>query len=212
MESVQVISLAWSSLLKIAALVGGVSGIVSWVINRFAKPLDSYTKELAKQLARHQNLEKLVEETQKLTNAAEGIKSELLQKNWDRQTRWTAKRDLYVRIVQALGDLVIGWAEADQRKTDLAIQNYRHAVHTAPLMVSDEAFKPLSEFTPRDSRFGSPDWEADLQYNIKSAEWALHQFQTAARADLGFEPMIWKPDFVRGDPPEDSHGPQTPAR
>lgn len=103
------ISGGWESIVAIVAGTGVVTAVLTalaaWLVLRFTKPLDSYTEEFAKQVARHQNLEKLVEATRRITNAAEKIKSELSHENWDRQTRWTAKRDLYVQIAQALGDL-----------------------------------------------------------------------------------------------------------
>jgi hypothetical protein len=234
MESVQVISLAWSTVLKIAALTGVVSSVVTalgvWLLVRLAKPLDSYTEEFAKQVARHQNLEKLVEETRRLTDAAERIKSGLLQENWDRQTRWMAKRDLYVQIAQALGDLRTAnirlksleslrltrdltdpkyGPELEKRRQDgvsdleMATLNFHRSTDIAPVMIPDEPFKPLREFKPRQIRFYTPHWEADFEYNILSTQWALYHFQTAARADLGFEPLIWKPTIVTAGPMEE---------
>lgn len=168
-----------------------------------------------------------MEETRHLTDAAERIKAGLSHENWDRQTRWTAKRDLYVQIAQALGGLRTGYIEwkglerlrlspvSDQKyraeleeKRKEAMRNieqarltFLHATDTAPLMVTDEPFKPLREYKPRQIRFETPHWEADLEYNIVSSQWALYHFQTAARADLGFEPMIWKPTIITDGPP-----------
>src|SRR5690349_9938904 len=108
MENGQIISLAWTTIVGLVGLTGFTSAALSaffaWLVIRFTKPLDSYTEEFAKQVARHQNLDKLVEETRRLTDAAETIKAALSHENWDRQQRWTAKRDLYVRIVEALGE------------------------------------------------------------------------------------------------------------
>src|SRR5438874_1908255 len=100
METGQIISLAWDSILKIVGLSGVVSAVVAWLVVRFTKPLDSYTEELARQLARHQNLDKLIEETRRLTDATETIKAALSHENWDRQQRWSRKNEMYVEIVQ----------------------------------------------------------------------------------------------------------------
>src|SRR5580692_922912 len=109
METGPAISLAWDAVLKIVALTGLVSaGLVAvgtWIVLRYTKPLDSYTAELARQMAQHQNLERLIEQTRRITDAAETIKSELSQELWDRQARYLAKRDLYIRIAEALGEL-----------------------------------------------------------------------------------------------------------
>jgi len=194
MQSLQVISLAWDAVLKIVALTGllscGLAAFGAWIVLRFTRPLDSYTEELAKQVARHQNLDKLVEETRHLTDAAEKIKAELSHETWDRQTRFLAKRDLYVKIAEALGDLRNSYVR------------WHHATDTAPLMVPDDPYKPLREFKPRQIRLGTSSWEPDFEYNILSAQWALYHFQVAARVDLGFAPMVWKPIILTAPPPE----------
>jgi hypothetical protein len=231
----QMISVAWASIVAIVAGTGvvtaGLTAVAGWLVLRFTKPLDNYTAEFAKQVARHQNLEKLVEATRRITDAAEKIKSELSHENWDRQTRWTAKRDLYVQIAQALGDLRRAnitmkglerlrltrdlsdpryGPELETRRRDglraleAATLNFQRATDTAPLIVPDAPFNPLREFKPKQIRFDTPDWEADFEYNIASTQWALYHFQTAARADLGFHPMEWKPTIVTGELPKQS--------
>lgn len=229
------ISVAWESIVTIVAGTGivtaGLTALAGWLVLRFSKPLDSYTAEFAKQVARHQNLDKLVEEARRITDAAERIKSELSHENWDRQTRWTAKRDLYVQIAQTLGDLRRAnitmeglerfrltrdltdpryGPELETRRRDelrameTATLNFQRATDTAPLMVPDAPFKPLREFKPKEIRFDTPDWEADFEYNIMSTQWALYHFQSAARADLGFDPMEWKPTIVTAGSPKQS--------
>jgi hypothetical protein len=81
METGQLISLAWTTIVEIVGLAGIASALGAWLVLRFTKPLDSYTEELAKQLARHQNLDKLVEETRHVTDAAETIKAALSHEN-----------------------------------------------------------------------------------------------------------------------------------
>lgn len=90
-----------------------------------------------------------------------------------------------------------------------ATERWHHATDTAPLMVPDDPYKPLREFKPRQIRFGTSSWEIDFEYNILSAQWALYHFQVAARADLGFAPMVWKPIILTAPPPEpDTSGAQ----
>ena len=239
MEHLQAVSLAWDAVLKIVALTGllssGLAVLGAWVVLRFTRPLDSYTEELAKQVARHQNLDKLVEETRHLTDAAEKIKADLSHETWDRQTRFLAKRDLYVKIAEALGDLRDSYVRARRmeslrlqgaslrragavfeakridvlKATEDATERWHHATDTAPLMVPDDPYKPLREFKPRHIRFGTSSWEIDFEYNILSAQWALYHFQVAARQDLGFAPMVWKPIILTAPPPEpDTSGAQ----
>src|SRR5438270_233179 len=103
------ISLTWKTIVWIVIGTSAVSGVVmvffGWLWLRGTKFLDTYAEEVAKGVARRQNLDQLIEETRKLTDAAETIKAELSHENWDRQTRWVAKRDLYGQIAQALGEL-----------------------------------------------------------------------------------------------------------
>jgi hypothetical protein len=232
MESLQTMSLAWNAILKIVLLSGILSSVLAalgtWLVMRFTKPLDSYTEEFAKQVARHQNLDKLVEETRRLTDTAEKIKAELSHEVWDRQTRFIAKRDLYVSIAEALGELRNFYIKAkgmerlrlqgvmerpsgaefekqrqeNSQAMEAAAKKLFHAQDTAPLIMPDAPYKPLREFIPRKTRFGTPSWEQDIEYNIEKVRWTLYQFQVAARADLGFEPLVWKPTILTPPPAE----------
>jgi hypothetical protein len=232
MEALQGISLAWNAILKIVALTGvlsaGLTALGTWLFLRFSKPLDSYSEEIAKQVARHQNLDKLVEETKRLTDAAETIKVELSHEAWDSQTRFLTKRDLYVRIAEALGELRNSYIKAkgmerlrlqgvmerpggaefekqrqeNSQAMEAAATKLFHAHDTAPLIMPDEPYKPLREFIPRKIRFGTTLWEQDIEYNIEKVRWTLYQFQVAARVDLGFDPLVWKPTIINPPPPE----------
>ncbi len=223
----QTLTLAWQGLVGIVAATGlvtaALSGLAVWLVLRFTKPMDAYSEEFAKQLARHQNIGRLVEEARSVTDAAENIKHQLSHENWDRQSRWTAKRDFYVQITQALGEMRASYAtwqglerlrldkgiegtmyasELDQKRRqaqeamELALQRYQRATDAAPLMIPDEPYKPLRELAPRAIRFGTSAWGSDLEYNIAGVQWALYHFQVAARADLGFEPMVWRPNII----------------
>jgi hypothetical protein len=224
MQTLQVVSLTWNSLWNIAALTGGISAVLAavgtWLLMRFTKPLDSYTQEVAKQLARHQNLDKLVDETRRLTDVAEKIKSELAQENWDRQTRFVAKRDLYVSTAEALADLRrlsmrirtlerLRLRGVNDPRMDLtkalheANERWGRVNAVAPLMMSDEAYKALRELTLRPVQYGTPEWEDVIDRNIADMERALYQFQLAARADLGFALMTWKPSLLTTVPEEE---------
>jgi len=58
--------------------------------------------EKAKNLATHEDIQKLIDQVRE----TERVKSEISDRMWDRQTRWTYKRDLYVRIIECLTDLI----------------------------------------------------------------------------------------------------------
>jgi hypothetical protein len=179
MEALQAISLAWTTVLKLVGITGLLSSVLTWIFLRFTKPLDSYTQEIAKQVARHQNLDKLVEETKRLTDTAEKIKAELSHEVWDRQTRFIAKRDLYVKIAEVLGELRSFYIKAKSNESlrlqgaeqfpngaeftkrrkeniqamEAAATKLLQAQDTAAIIMPDEPYKPLREFSPRKVRF-----------------------------------------------------------
>jgi hypothetical protein len=67
-----------------------------------AKPLDSHTEEVAKGVARHENLDKIVEEARHVTNAAEQIKASLSQGIWDQPQRWAKRLHVYANLLGAI--------------------------------------------------------------------------------------------------------------
>jgi hypothetical protein len=174
-----------------------------------------------------------VEETRRVTDAAETIKAAMSHENWDRQQRWTAKRDLYVNIAEALGRLrtatmTMQGLESLRLTRDLTDEKYATeletkrrevlfqveearekwlcAVDAAPLMIPDEPYTPLRELKSRQVRYDSRYWDEDFTFNINNIQLALHRFQIAARADLGFEPMVWKPTIVGAPIPDQTTG------
>jgi hypothetical protein len=95
------------------------------------------------------------------------------------------------------------------REVEDAREKWVRAVDAAPLIMPDEPYKPLREFKPRQVRCDTDYWNEDSEYNINSIQLTLHRFHTAARADLGFEPMVWKPTIV-GAPAADIESHETP--
>jgi hypothetical protein len=93
------------------------------------------------------------------------------------------------------------------QKVQDATAKFSQVTATGPLMMPDAPFKPLREFAPHKVRYGTVNWELDIEWNIERVRWALYQFQVAARADLGFEPMEWKPILI-DDPPKDDELPE----
>ncbi len=59
--------------------------------------LGSYLREKGKNLATREDIDRIVRKT-------EDIKAEISGDLWERQNRWTFKRDLYVRLLTALGE------------------------------------------------------------------------------------------------------------
>ena len=78
--------------------------LVKTATARFTPVFDAYAGERAKLLAQFHNLDKLVEQTAKLTETTKLIESRVSYDLWDRQMRWDFKRDIYIRLMEALGE------------------------------------------------------------------------------------------------------------
>jgi hypothetical protein len=209
MNTGQIISLLW----KISALTGVVSAVGVWLLMRFTKPLDSYTEQLAKQLAKYQNLDKLVEETRRVTDAAETIKSSLSHDNWERQQRWATRLDAYrdaTRAVNnyifALNDLMACYTALEEvciddvqynelirsrNRLDIALRTaaieLSFATDTVTLVCSQTALNCLHEVL---AAMPGPTI-SQLRDASKLAIAALRRFVYAARDDLGYEQVVW---------------------
>jgi len=60
-------------------------------------------REKGKNLATHEDIQKLIAQIQKTTEATEQIKAQISGGLWEQQNRWTFKRDLYIRLLENLG-------------------------------------------------------------------------------------------------------------
>jgi hypothetical protein len=92
------INALWSGLGGVAGSVVIATLFAFWLKTYFG----SYLSEKAKNLATHEDIQKLIDQVRE----TERVKSEISDRMWDRQTRWTYKRDLYVRIIECLTDLI----------------------------------------------------------------------------------------------------------
>jgi hypothetical protein len=63
----------------------------------------AYLREKGKNLATHEDVDMIVAQLRKTTDAAERIRAEIAGGLWEQQNRWTLKRDIYVRLLEALG-------------------------------------------------------------------------------------------------------------
>ena len=110
-------------LFRIACTSGIFAAVGGWFALRFGAPIDEWSKmvirklnlkeivaetfnnEIAKIDARYRKLDNIVEEAKRVTLAAESIKSDMAQGNWDRQTMWMAKKELYFEVIHTLEKL-----------------------------------------------------------------------------------------------------------
>lgn len=64
----------------------------------------AYLREKGKNLATHEDIEKIVAQLRKTTEAAEDIKAQISGELWLGQIRWQLKRELYVNLLEGLAD------------------------------------------------------------------------------------------------------------
>ncbi len=65
----------------------------------------AYLREKGKNLATHEDINSIVVQLRKTTEAAEDIKAQISGELWVKQTRWARKWDCYVEIVKNLGEI-----------------------------------------------------------------------------------------------------------
>lgn len=188
--------------------------IIKGLSNRVTTAVDAYSAESARFLAQSHNLEKLVEQTQRLTITAETIKARVSDEVWDRQMRWTAKRDMYIAVIETLADHID--VERPSQHLEDIVRRLRHAkttderlipqrerlmawkqdVHsrlvrlacTAPLMISGtahDALKILSQDI-QDINYDEADYKLRSNQNINVLNIAVQAIFMQAKQDLGF--------------------------
>jgi hypothetical protein len=86
------------------AVVAGViaSQIVSLILQSY---LPAYAKEKGKNLATHEDIQKLVDQVKAVTQATKKIEAEISSGVWDRQKRWELRRDTLFEVAKRLAEL-----------------------------------------------------------------------------------------------------------
>lgn len=148
--------IGWKLVLGFVAPALSTFGV--YLLARFTRAFDAYGGERAKLLAQFQSLDKLVEQTQKLTTVTEAIRAQVSDKVWDRQWRQGQKLIIYSQVLQAineysiwLSDVSEGWkfgsasSPIDTMRKDAAqIAESFHAAHAvAPLFLSKDSLDLL---------------------------------------------------------------------
>jgi len=172
---------------------------------------DAYAGERAKLLAQFHSLDQLVEQTGKLTETTKLIESRVSYDLWDRQMRWTAKRDMYIRVLESIGEQLDvqehctllerirrndpGNALYPQERDKALLRSQQ--VHarasqvgcTAPLEISPDAHQILIELSQeiRHVHYDAEDFENDSSHNTRVLQGALNNLFVEARKDLGFD-------------------------
>lgn len=201
--------IGWKLALTVIAGSTALTTIGVFLLARFTAVFDAYAGERAKLAAQFQNLDRLVQQTEKLTATTETIKARISYEMWDQQVRWTAKRDSYVKLMEAIGErhdvearnkLLEQIRRREPRNELYATERDRallrsqevqsrlvQAACTAPLMVGDEAHQILVEVSASLTKvnYDHPGFEQVSDANLKTLQNGLDRLLAAARRDLG---------------------------
>jgi hypothetical protein len=199
---------------KLVALFAGSSALTAllvFLVARFAHVFDVYAGERAKLSAQFHNLGRLVEQTEKLTATTESIRARISDEVWDRQMRWSFKRDMYVRLMEALGErletearnkLLEQIRRREPHNTLCAAETERALVRSqeiqarlaraacvAPLVISAESHQVLiyTSFGIKKVNYDLPGFESPCDHNLSVLQDGLNRLLVTARKDLGIE-------------------------
>lgn len=182
----------WKLALALLAGIPILTTIGVFLLARFTHVFDAYADERAKLLAQFHNLDRLVAQTEKLTATTETIKARMSDEMWDRQMRWSYKRDLYIKINERIAGLIGAESMFQQYEdahkcTDAPLAELKgmltdlmRLIEVAPLVLSDRAIKTLWNLRSH---------TADKLFtpaHLESLKGHLVVFRDEARRDLGF--------------------------
>ena len=94
-----------------------LNGIFLLVLKPF---LTTYAEEKGRRLATHEDVEKVLQEVRMVTKETETLKAQISGELWERQNRWNAKRDIYIRLLENLELLKTALARAQYSRTILS--------------------------------------------------------------------------------------------
>jgi hypothetical protein len=120
------ILIGWKLALALVAGIPILTTLFIFLLARVTNFFDAYAGERAKLLAQFHNLDKLVEQTKALTATTETIKARISDELWDRQMRWSYKRDYYIRLLETLGEMrssLVRHKELEQARRTPAMSN-----------------------------------------------------------------------------------------
>lgn len=206
--------IGWKLALSLIAGIPLLTTIGVYLLARFSHGFDAYAGERAKLLAQFHNLDKLVEQTAKLTEITKLIESRVSYDLWDRQMRAKVKLEYYQSLFRVLSDLnesayQLKWSEAlagstpldeisrllkptekDQRSADaLARSNceLRHLLMFGEVVVGERGHKCL-ETIQECVRFHREDFESrgSLQRFYDRLTATIPKATAEAKADLGY--------------------------
>lgn len=87
----------WQLLLAVAVITLIAAGIGAYV--------GAYLSEKGKNLATRADIDKIVQQVERTTKAAEEVKATISNELWLKQKRWDLRRDVYAQLLEALESL-----------------------------------------------------------------------------------------------------------
>jgi hypothetical protein len=117
--STTVLMIGWKLALALLAGSSVLTSLGVWVLARFTSVFDAYSGERAKLLAQFHNLSRLVQQTEKLAATTEAIRAQVSDALWDRQRRWEMKRDIYVKLLEVMGELQLSLMSTWKCRTEI---------------------------------------------------------------------------------------------
>jgi hypothetical protein len=115
-----------SEMLLISA--GGVLGFLSR--HFLAAYLNAYSEQKGKNLATFEDIKLLLEQVRTVTRTTEEIKAEVTNDVWLRQVQWNFRRDVYIRLLEALADK---WSVVNQIEVQGALSALQVRLEAADL-------------------------------------------------------------------------------
>lgn len=185
----------------------------SFPLGRFTSVFDAYAGERARLLAQFHNLDRLVAQTDRLTVTTENIKARITDEVWDRQMRWAFKKDVYIRLMETLGQHLnsheysahLATSRGAQQHPDFPMVNadtrrqsqmnqieLTKAACSAPLVISPESHRILIDIQHIQQallpvNYDAPDFRTPWKHNVAVLNKGLGDLLVAAQKDLGIE-------------------------
>lgn len=107
----------------------------------------SYMKKKGENLATHEDIDKLVEQMQAVTQATKEIEAKISNDMWDRQRRWEIKKDALFEALKELADL-------EASVNPLIVTHTKHsALDASPQFLLDKKDKAMNAYQEASERF-----------------------------------------------------------
>jgi hypothetical protein len=183
--------LFWSGF--VSAIAG--SAIVAVIVGLWIKSyFGPYLTQKAKNLATHEDIQKLIDQVRE----TERVKAEISDSMWDRQSRWTYKRDLYVKIVETLTTLIalettcrvaeeLGLAAVESKEWGQNLTALMKLTSIASFVLSERANKILKNLRDTKTKAADEPWSQEQTDRLKAHLVILRE---EARKDLGYAASV----------------------